>query len=197
MAITEKQFQRFVTEYFHESPYVTALYISEDDRAELKADSLFPDLNDAVHEYTFSYRTNVTELEGAENLQKLSRLIQWLKINPELSVQINGFSDQGEFNKTYDDSIFAFIDSIPTFAKTNPDKVKKRYLRPEMMRAMRIIKTLADNGIDISRISGTSMMSTSDTREEAIANAKCTITIIKYRKPLPLYEYHYGKPKPK
>jgi hypothetical protein len=148
MNIKLKELQKFTHEYVNEGARVSALLISPEDRVALKVDSQFVDLNDSIMNYTFNYKPNVTELEGSENLSKQFKLLQWLKINPDIHIQVNGFSDKSEFNKVSDDSVLVFIDSISTFRKAMPDIIKKRNMRPETMRAMRIVKYLYENGID-------------------------------------------------
>ena len=76
-----------------------------------------------------------------------------------------------------------------------PEVVKKRYLRPEMMRTMKLVKYFYEQGIAPERLSGTSAKFTSATKQEAIDNSKCTITLNKQRKLPSLYELHYGKKK--
>ncbi|MCS6935256.1 MAG: insulinase family protein [Chitinophagales bacterium] len=189
--------RKFTKDYICESPHLTITVISDTTWRRLGLDTLLPDVDESINETVFTYRPNITDLEGPDNLQKLRRLLHWVKLNPDIQIQINGFSDEGEYNKSYDDSVVNFIDSITTFRKTNPDKIRKRFLRPEMMRAMKIIKFLYDNGIDKERLSGTSMSLSSSNKREALENMKCTTSLNLYRKTISLYEYHYGKPKPK
>lgn len=194
-AVEDRRMRKFILEYINQTPHVTGLLINETDRAELKVDSLLPDLDPTVNEYVFRYKQNITDLEGADNLNMQSKLLQWLTINPDLVIQVNGCSDEGEFGKTKDDSIRLFIDSIPTFEKVRKELLKTGSLRPEMMRAMKIIKYLYDHGIALERLKGTSMPFSSKDDAEAIENMKVTITIDKLRKATSLYEYHYGKGK--
>ena len=195
LGISEKQLKNFVVFYMNQNPHVTGLLVSPQDRQDLKVDSLFTNVNDSVSQYVFTYRQNITDVESKEDSIKLRNLLQWLRINEDVNLQINGFADEGEFNKVFDDSIKTFIDSIPSFSRAMPEFIKKGYLRPEMMRAMKLIKYFYDQGIAPSRLSGTSMKFTSNTREEAIANLKCTITLEKMRKHISLYEFHYGNKK--
>lgn len=193
MSVQVQEMQKFTHEYIYENAYASVLRISLNDRIALKTDSQFVDLSDTIMQYTFSFRPNVTQLEGAENDRKLNNLLQWLRVNNDIQVQVNGFSDEGEYGKVSDDSVLLFIDSIPTFRKAMPDVIKKRSMRPETMRAMRIVKYLYDNGISADRLKGTSMVFSSSNREEALANMKCTLTLEKLRDRISLYEYHYGK----
>ena len=64
-----------------------------------------------------------------------------------------------------------------------------------MMRAMKIAKALYESGITEDRITGTSMVFTSDSKETAAANRKCTLTFEKIKPRMSLYEYHFGKKK--
>ncbi len=191
--VGERRMRKFVIEYINSSPHVTGLIINETDRAELKVDSLLPTLDPNVGDYVFYYKPNITDLEGPENMTMLSNLLNWLTINPDVVVQINGYSDKTEFNKTQDDSIRLFIDSIPTFEKVKKDIIKSGSLRPEMMRAMKIIKYLYDHGITMERLKGTSMPFTSKNDAEALENMKVTLTLDKIRITPSLYEYHFGK----
>lgn len=190
--VNEKEMRRFTGEYLIENAHVSALLISKADRKVLNIDSLFTDADEQVGKYVFTYRNNITDLEGADNLIKLRNLAQWLKRNPDVVVRINGFADRNEYNKTYSDTIIRFMDSMPTFRKVMPDIFKKGYLRPEMMRAMKIIKSLYDYGISADRLSGTSMAASSANKSEEEANRKCTVNLTKMRKVIPLKEYHYG-----
>jgi hypothetical protein len=192
--IGERRMRKFVIEYLNQSNHVSGLIINETDRKELKVDSIFPSLDPNVANYVFRYKPNITDLEGSENMLQLNNLIDWLTINKDIIVQVNGFADKTEFNKTHDDSIKLFIDSIPTFSKVKQDMVKTGSLRPEMMRAMKIIKYLYDHGITAERLKGTSMPFSSKNDAEALENMKCTVTLDKIRIAPSLHEYHYGKP---
>ena len=197
MQVTPKQMEDFVIDYFNQSPHITGLEISKADRSALKVDSFFTDLDQTVAKYVFTYRQNITNLEGGDNLLKLQNLLQWLTINPDINIQVNGFSDEHEYNHTTDeDSIIAFIDSMPTFSRVTSEIIKKKpSIRPELARAAKIVRFLYDHGIAAERLNGTAMMYKSNNKQEQADNMKCTITLNKLRKSPSLYEYHYGKKK--
>lgn len=195
MGVKEDEMKKFVVEYLNQKPHVTGLYISKADRAALKIDSLFTDISEAVGDYVFKFRLNICDLEGEENFVMQRNLLQFLKANSDVNLQINGLADEGEFNQAADDSVLMFIDSLSTFRKTMPEKIKKGYLKPEMMRAMKMLKYFYDNGIEAERLSGTCMKFTSDNNTEAADNMKCTVTLDKLRKAPSVYEFHYGKKK--
>lgn len=193
---TVDKMRKFIIEYINQSPHVIGLMINQRDRDALKIDSAFVDFNDSIDDFTFTYRRNITDLEGTENLYKLNRLVQWLQGNPDLVIQVNGFADTKEFNHFRDDSIRAFIDSVPTFERVRRQIIPTKSFRPEMLRALKIVKYLYEQGIDATRLKGTSMPFTSKTREDELNNMKCTISIDKVKKAPSVYEYHYGMPKP-
>ncbi len=195
MNVTEAKMKRFVLEMIKESPHVSALLISENDRKSLNLDSLFAETDDKINNYTFTYGPNITDPDSVQNMNKMKVLLQWLKTNTDVYIQVNGFADVSEFDKVSDAAVLAMMDTIPTFRKMNPDVFKKKTFRPEMLRAMKIIRYLYMNGISADRLSGTSMTYTSNNKEEAAANMKCTITLMKMRSNPSLYEYHYGQKK--
>ena len=186
---------RYIGDYFTDHHGVRSLVASIDSMKKIRPDQQYFVLDESIDETKFTYDLNKTDIETDEATQSLQRVIQWLYINPDINVQINGFSDEGEFMKSYDDSVLRFIDSTATFHKAMPDATKKGYLRIEFMRAMKIAKALYEAGIGEDRISGTSMVFTSDTKEAAAANRKCTLTFEKIQPRVSLYEYHFGKKK--
>jgi DNA-binding transcriptional ArsR family regulator len=194
-AVTMPHLRNFIVEYMNQRPPVIGLLISKADREKMQVDTAFTDLDESVAKYVFRYRENVTDLEGDENKMMLRNLLQWLKINNDVIAQINGFSDEHEYNRATDDTIMHFMDSIPTFSRITRAIIKTGYLKPEMMRAMKIIKYLYDHGITEDRLTGTSMMFKSANKQEEIDNMKCTLTLNKYHKSPSVYEYHYGKKK--
>ncbi len=195
MGVREDELKKFVIDYLNIQPHVVGLLISKADRESLKVDSLFTDVNELVSNYVFKFRHNICDIEGAENFVMQRNILQFLKANKDVNIQVNGLADEGEFNQVADDSVLAFIDSLPNFRKTMPEKVKKGYLKPEMMRAVKLLKYFYENGIDPERLSGTCMKFSSSNSTEAADNMKCSVTLDKMRKAPSVYEFHYGKKK--
>ena len=189
--------EKFVNNYFTQAPHITGLRISKADRNSLKVDTFFTDLDQNVAKYVFAYRENITSIEGSDNNTKLDNLLQWLTINPDINIQINGFSDEHEYRKATDeDSIIQFMDSMPTFHKETSELIKhKPSIKPELARPAKIVRYLYQHGIAAERITGTAMMFKSSNNQEAEENRKCTVTLNKIHKSPSLYEYHYGKKK--
>ena len=194
--VTVERMRGYISDYFADRSGVRNLTASEAVLADPADNQEYFALDESIADIKFSYDLNKTDIEVGKSKQNLKRLIQWLTINPDMHVQINGCSDQGEYSKSYDDGVLHFIDTTATFHKAMPDVIKKGYLRIEMMRAMKIAKALYEAGIAPDRITGTSMVFSSDSKETAAANRKCTVTIDKIRPHPSLYEYHFDKKKP-
>ena len=188
--------RRYVGDYYIDHTGIRFLYTSANAMRNAPTEQQYFPLDESIANLKFAYELNKTDIESDTAKRDLQRLIQWLKINPDMHVQINGFADEGEYKKTQDTTIMRFIDATPTFHKAMPDAIKLGYLRIEMMRAMKIAKAIYEAGIGEDRISGTSMIFTSDSKEQAAENRKCTVTIEKIKPRLSLYEYHFGKKKP-
>jgi predicted Zn-dependent peptidase len=190
MGVSEKTLRKFTIDFIKQNAFCVGLKISKEVADEIKVDSLFPTADISVFDYTFRYRQNITTIENQADTVQLQRMLRWLQLNPEGSIQANGFSDEGEFYKATDDSIMNFIDSMPGFSKTAPDVVRKRYLRPDLMRAMKIVKYFYDAGIEPGRLRGTGMKFTSDNKDEARDNMKCIISFDFNKKSPSPFDYY-------
>lgn len=194
-AVNIDHMRGYVGDYFVDHSGVRNLSISQASLKDAAPDQQYFALDDSLSNMKFTYDLNKSDIETDEAKQNLKRIIQWMKINTDMHVQINGFADEGEFKKAYSDTVMRFIDSTATFHKAMPDAIKKGYLRIEMMRAMKIAKALYEAGITEDRITGTSMVFTSESKEAAAENRKCTLSFEKIKPRMSLYEYHFGKKK--
>jgi hypothetical protein len=194
-AISIDEMNLYINNFFSNYAGVRSLKTTEEAWKTSNESQKYLALDESVNEVKFTYEQNITDLEGTENLANQELLLRWLQINPDMHIQINGCADEGEYDRANDKAILDFIDSIPTFRKVKQDLVKKGYLKLEMMRAMRLVKYLYEHGITEDRLNGTSMIFTSNDKEEAKANRKCTVTLEKIKPRLSLYEYHFGKKK--
>lgn len=194
-SVTVASMQQYVNDYFVGRAGVKCLYADTGALAAAPAGQRYYALDESIKEVKFTYPQNVADIDTVTGTSDLERLIQWLRINPDIHVQINGFSDKSEYTKSYDTTIIRFIRNTPTFRKAMPDAIKVNYLRLEMMRAMKIAKAVYEAGIAEDRITGTSMTFTSDSDERAALNRKCTVTLEKIQPRMSLYEYHFGKKK--
>ena len=194
--VTVADMRRYVSDYYIDHTGIRFLYTSANAMRNATPEQQYFPIDESIENMKFIYDINKTDIETDIAKQDLNKLIQWLKINPDIHIQINGFADEGEYKKTQDTAVMHFIEQTPTFHKAMPDAIKLGYLRLEMMRAMKIAKAIYEAGIGEDRITGTSMVFSSDTNEKAAENRKCTITLEKIKPRLSLYEYHFGKKKP-
>jgi hypothetical protein len=193
--VSELDMQRYINDYFinragvmYTMANLNPEYIADSSQRVYSLDGDFSGLKCV-------YELNKTDLYGDSNWANVYRVISWLQINADANVQINGFADEGEYNRVRDPALQTFIDSIPTFKKAMPDFIKTGYMRPESMRALKLMKVFYENGIDLKRITGTSMLYTSDTKEKAAENRRCTFSVEKIKRTKSLREYHYNSKK--
>jgi predicted Zn-dependent peptidase len=152
------------------------------------------DIDESIANEKFTFRKNVCEIEGDANLQLLNRLIQWLKVNPDIQCQINGKADKKEYDKFKDPAVWFFIDTIETFKKYKPDLLKTGIMRPELLRSLKVLKALAESGIELDRLSGTAIPLSSRTKEEEAEHRVATLSLTRLKSRLPLRDIRiFGK----
>ncbi|MCS6818856.1 MAG: hypothetical protein NZ522_02820, partial [Chitinophagales bacterium] len=181
-----ERFRRFVYNQFSRASFAI---IAETDSFHYKNENYedwMADVDERIGEERFTFRKNICEIEGDENKRLLSRLIQWLKINPDIQCQVNGKADRNEYDKFKDAAVWAFIDTIETFKKYKPDLIKTGIMRPELLRALKILKALYEGGISLERLSGTAMPLNSKTKEEEAANRVATLSLTRLKTLAPL-----------
>jgi predicted Zn-dependent peptidase len=192
-SITEKDMALYIQDYFVNRTGVRYWMASNSKIKSVKENERLYDLDESVGDIKLFYEPNKIDLSGDSNLTNLDKMIQWLQINDDFVLQINGCADRGEFNRVSDKEVQTFVDSVPTFVKVIPYIIKTKEMRPEMMRALKVMKTLYENGIDIDRMNGTSMTFSSDTEEKASENRRCTFTLDKRMRTIPLREMMNSK----
>lgn len=192
-SITEKDMAFYIQDYFVNRTGVRYWMSSKNKIAKVKEEERLYDLDESVGDIKLMYEPNKIDLAGDSNLTNLKKVIQWLQINDDFAVQVNGWADRGEFNRVSDKDVQAFVDSVPTFVKVIPYKIKTKEMRPEMMRALKVMKELYDAEIAIDRMSGNSMVFYSDSDKKAAENKKCTFTMDKRIRTVPLREMAKSK----
>ncbi len=193
-SLNTKEFLKFVYTTYSIGAFANIL---ETDSAHLESENVadwFENVDENISNESFTYRKNIADLEGEDNAKLLRKLVQWLKINPDIQCQINGSSDKKEYNKFSNADVFEFIDTISTFRKYKPDLYKKKIIRLELLRSYKVIKLLVENEIELNRLSGTAMTYSSKTDEQYANNRRCTLTLNRLRKRLPLRDINiFGK----
>lgn len=172
---------KYLKKYFTD---VVPAYFLQTDSAALKkspsAEQWFY-LDTFIAGTTFFYPKNIYTLSSADSLA-LFKVYRWMQLNKDVNVIVNGFSDVGEYEKIRDTMLLHFIDSTPAFRKVMPDVFfKKRYFRPELARAVFLVKYLTDKGIDKSRVSGSGMRLRNTNEEQPEKNRFATFYFYKVR----------------
>jgi hypothetical protein len=188
--VTVKDLKWYINDYFINRAGVMYTIANVNPSLNVDTAERVYNINGDFQDVKCMYDLNKTELNSDSNWVSVYKVINWLQINADAHVQINGFADEGEYNRIKDEELQRFIDSIPTFKKAMPDFIKTGYMRPETMRALKLMKVFYDNGIDLKRITGTSMLFTSDSKEKAIENRKCTFTVKKVKPTIYIHESH-------
>ncbi len=192
--LNTKEFLKFVYTTYSIGAFANILEVDSAHVESEKVANWFETVDEHIANEAFTYRKNIADLEGEDNAQLLRKLVQWLKMNPDIQCQINGKSDRKEYNKFSNADVFEFIDTIPTFRKYKPDLYKKKSIQLELLRSYKILKVLVESEIDLSRLSGTAMSYGSKTDEQYADNRKSTLTLNRLRKRLPLRDINiFGK----
>ena len=192
--VSPEKLYLFSAEYISQGDFVSTLQISDSIYTSLHLDSVYTDVDETIISLTVPFPKNGYTLIDTIHSAYLHKLEQLIRLNPDVLVQVNGFSDKSEYNKAYDDSIILFMDTLPGFKRVMPEILKKRYLPIEMMRSMQILRYLYNRGIPAERLSGT-CQSVKDRAKKPEENMKCTTTFPFVRNPIPNYQYiQFAKP---
>lgn len=188
-SVKMEDMQRYLYEYFINKAGVHFVNTDETSLANVIAKEKVYDIDESIKNLKCMFELNKVEMSGDSNFIVIEKITQWMKMNTDAYLLINGFADKGEYPKVKDDEISRFMDSVPDFKKVKPFIVKTKTLRPEMMRALRVMKLIYDNGIPITRLKGTSMVLSSDNDQESIENKKCTFDIDKRKSSIAFYTF--------
>ncbi len=181
--------QRYLYEYFINKAGVHFVNTDETSLANAIAKEKVYDIDESIKDLKCMFELNKVDLSGDSNLIVIDKITQWMKMNTDAYLLINGFADKGEYHKIKDDEVSRFIDSVPDFKKVKPFIIKTKTLKPEMMRALKVMKLIYDNGIPITRLKGTSLVLSSQNDEESIENKKCTFDIDKRKTSIAFYTF--------
>lgn len=187
--IKMEDMQRYIYEYFVNKAGVHFVNTDSASVINATANEKVYDIDESIKNVKCKFELNKTDLFGDSNLIAIAKITQWMKMNTDAYLLINGFADKEEYHKVKDEEISKFMDSIPDFKKAKPFVIKTKTLRPEMMRALKVMKLLYDNGIPITRLKGTSMVFSSESEQEAIENKKCTFEFEKRKTSIAFYTF--------
>jgi len=188
-AIKMEDMQRYLYEYFINKAGVHFVNSDETSLSNATANEKVYDIDESIKNLKCMFELNKIDLSGDSNFIVIAKITQWMKMNTDAYLLINGFADQGEYHKVKDEDISKFIDSVPDFHKVKPFIIKTKTLKPEMMRALKVMKLIYDNGIPITRLKGTSLVLSSQDDQESIENKKCTFDVEKRKSSIAFYTF--------
>jgi len=145
-----------VERYFHKRHYVAALSVQPEERTSSEIDTTFTVTLDNVKSYRLDFLKNSALFSGTKDDSIFNSLIQFLKINPELNIKVNGVCHKDELLMMSDNAMSAWVRSLgEDFIMNPPSLTGKRRFRLDVYRSLTIIKKLIDGGIDSKRLFGT------------------------------------------
>lgn len=161
----------FYSKYIKDRPFVASVIKSKNSSDELfEVDESFVKNTEVFYDYNLADITHESEIE------KLSKVLQWMKINPTIYLQVNGYADKNEYLKVTSSEVDSFVIKYPKFNLISSFKAKNTWKRLDMFRAIKICKYLIENGVDPDRLSGSGILINSDDRDLMYKNQKVTFT---------------------
>ena len=106
----------------------------------------------------------------------MNKVLQWMLINPNSFLQVNGYADRNEYLKVNSIAIDSFIQKYPKFNFVSSFTRKNTWKRLDIFRAIKLCKFLIENGVNPNRINGSGVLLSSDERENMHLNQKVTFT---------------------
>ena len=176
--VDRDEIKRTVVTYLKDRPYIAGLMISQQDREALRVDTFFTDTYAPIETYTFAYKRNAPEFADSSAIDMLRSLRQWMYINPETHIMINGNADKSELLRVKDKEIRTFIDSAMTFRLYPKPLLPQRNLRLDILRSMKVVKYLNEAGIAIERLTGSGKLLTSENKQEAAKNRRAVVKLL-------------------
>jgi len=138
-------------------------------------------VDDTSVQSVFYYDYNISDLNRETEKEKLWKILQWLYINPNLTIQVNGHADKNEYLKADASTLNDFIDQYPQFKVVSSKIGKGSWQRLDMVRSLKIAKFLIDNGIDYNRVKGSGLLLDSEDKEGMQANQKVDFSYQRFR----------------
>ena len=152
--VSREDIKEYVRKYVKGRPYVAGVMLRNGMRKSMKTDNFFaPSLS--MEEYTLNFNLNESILTEEKNAEKLTSLIQWLKINPSANISIEAFTHEGEKKNVGSERYEAIL----------------AYLKTQGIAESRIIGT-SNKNFQIKKVKAS-------TEDEKSANRKITFAIVK------------------
>lgn len=138
--------------------------------------------NDTLIAKNIYFSNNVSDVETKEAQEKINSITQFLLINKDVNVQVNGYADLTEYIRVQDTSLRSFVEQYPQFKVLSSNPAKATWQRLDMIRALKIVRYFVENGVEADRIIGTGKIYSSEERSEASSNRKVSFLFDKVRR---------------
>ena len=136
------------------------------------------DINVSIIKNTVLYFDyNLSDLTKEMYIKQVEAIKQWMLINPDAFLQVNGYADKNEYTKVTSTEVDSFLSKYPKFKLLSSFKYKNTWKRLDLFRALKICKYLIESGVNSERINGSSVLLPSKEREEMQNNQKVTFTL--------------------
>ncbi len=177
-AITLQDMRQFIKSYLLSRNYVAGLSVSPEHRKSSGIDSVFTPTAGEVSEYRVYFKTNSALLESAKDDSTINSLIQFLKINPEVKIKVNGVTHKDELLQVYDKTMSAWVRSLgDNFIINPPSLAQKTKFRLDVYRSLTIMRELVGAGIEMERLFGTGQINRSTEGSRDHQKVYCTLIV--------------------
>ncbi|HXH19862.1 MAG TPA: insulinase family protein, partial [Chitinophagales bacterium] len=140
-AITLQDMKTMAEKYFLGRKYVAGLSISPALRKSSRIDSVFTSASPHIASYRINFLKNSAVPASAADDSVLVSVIQFLKINPELKIKVNGVCHKSELLEVTDKEMLAWKRSLQGFI-VNPPSVARKKFRLDIYRSLTVIRKL-------------------------------------------------------
>ncbi len=151
-SITANDIVEFAQKYILNNKFVAVLnnpqFIGE-------IDSVFTETEISPEGYEFYFKRNTATFDNDSANMVLNSLYQWLIINAENKIKINGVAGNDELLTIKDDDMLDFYKNHPEFVIAPNDLIPTKKMRLDVYRSMTIVRKLVEKGISLNQISGT------------------------------------------
>ncbi len=155
-SVTTNDMMNLFNKYFYKRHYVAGLSIRQEARNSTGVDSVFTPTGGEISSYRINFLKNSAAFSGKSDDSTFNSLVQFLKINPELVIKVNGVCHKDELLKVSDKAMLEWVNALGgQFILNPPSLIKKKKFRLDVYRSMTLIKKLTEAGIDSRRLSGT------------------------------------------
>lgn len=173
-AITAKDMHFFLNNFIHGRKFVAALSINPAMRKESGIDSVFTSTAASITDYELHFLKNSSRFAGTADDSVFNSLVQFLKINPDIKIKVNGICHKSELLDVNDDAMLQWVRSQDYFLMNPPSLVQKKKFRLDVYRSLTLIKKLTEAGIPLTRMFGTGNLVRSPEEPEKHQAANCS-----------------------